>query len=169
MEGEFRKLEEVQLPSSLGDELLATQPQATAVRWGRIAVQTRMGNPTPPTPISLLWNGPTPSPSPTARPSRPPSRMAEVRWPAASQVQVRVESPEARLEDAIRIGLNVLRWPIGIAALIGLPSAVRSLIGLGRSFDVDTWWPSGPRSSRFPVVHLVATCPMGPVHHDHRT
>ena len=45
------------------------------------------------------------------------------------------------MRDAIRIGLNVLRWPIGIAALIGLPSAVRSLIGLGQSFDVDTWWP----------------------------
>lgn len=45
------------------------------------------------------------------------------------------------MRDAIRIGLNVLRWPIGIAALIGLPSAVRSLIGLGQSFDVDMWWP----------------------------
>ena len=45
------------------------------------------------------------------------------------------------MRDAIRIGLNVLRWPIGISALLGLPSAVRSLVGLGQSFGVDMWWP----------------------------
>ena len=36
VEGEFRKLEEAQLPSSLGDELLATYPEAQSVEWGRI-------------------------------------------------------------------------------------------------------------------------------------
>lgn len=45
------------------------------------------------------------------------------------------------MRDTIRIGLDALRWPIGIAALIGLPSAVRGLIRLGQSFDVHTWWP----------------------------
>lgn len=95
MEGEFRKLEEAQLPSSLGDELLATQPRANAVRWGRIAVETRDGGPDATNTDQLVveWADTLSLADRTAL----EASLAEwltVRWPAASQVQVRVESPE---------------------------------------------------------------------------
>ena len=41
VEGEFRRLQDAQLPASLGNELLAFQPQVSSVRWGRVSVETR--------------------------------------------------------------------------------------------------------------------------------
>ena len=95
MEGEFRKLEEAQLPSSLGDELLATQPQATAVRWGRIAVETRDGEPNATSTDQLVveWAD-TLSVNDRTALEASLTEWLSVRWPAASQAQVRVESPE---------------------------------------------------------------------------
>ncbi|MGB0510946.1 MAG: hypothetical protein ACPGGB_08475, partial [Flavobacteriales bacterium] len=95
MEGEFRKLQEAQLPSSLGDELLATQPQVTAVRWGRIAVETRDGEPDATNTDQLVveWADTLSVADRTALEASL-TEWLTVRWPTASQAQVRVESPE---------------------------------------------------------------------------
>ena len=95
VKGEFRKLEEAQLPSSLGDELLATQPQANAVRWGRIAVETRDGGPDATSTDQLVveW-GDTLSIADRTALEASLTEWLTVRWPTASQAQVRVESPE---------------------------------------------------------------------------
>ena len=45
------------------------------------------------------------------------------------------------MRNAIRIGLGILRWPLGIVALFGLPAAVRGLLSLGRSLEPASWWP----------------------------
>ena len=57
VEGEYRRLQESQLPGSLGEELLATQPLASAVRWGRIAVEQRnaVGEPTSTDRLVVEW------------------------------------------------------------------------------------------------------------------
>lgn len=45
------------------------------------------------------------------------------------------------MRKGIRLTLDLLRWPIGVAAFAGLPAAVRGLMALGQSLDIDTWWP----------------------------
>ena len=45
------------------------------------------------------------------------------------------------MRKGIRLTLDLLRWPIGAVAFAGLPAAVRGLMALGQSLDIDTWWP----------------------------
>lgn len=45
------------------------------------------------------------------------------------------------MRNTIRIGLNVLRWPLGLLALTGLPAAVRVVLSLAQSLDIESWWP----------------------------
>lgn len=45
------------------------------------------------------------------------------------------------MRKGIRLTLDLLRWPIGVVAFAGLPAAVRGLMALGQSLDIDTWWP----------------------------
>ena len=96
VEGEYRRLQESRLPESLGDELLATQPLASAVRWGRIAVEQRdaRGNPTITDRLVVEWTDTlTAEAKSTLEASL--TEWLRIRWPAAADVDVSVESPMA--------------------------------------------------------------------------
>ena len=96
VEGEYRRLQETRLPESLGDELLATQPLASAVRWGRIAVEQRdaVGKATSTDRLVVVW---TDTLSAEAKSTLEASltEWLRIRWPAAADVDVSVESPMA--------------------------------------------------------------------------
>ena len=94
VEGENRRLQESRLPESLGDELLATQPLASAVRWGRIAVEQRdaIGDPISTDRLVVEWTDTLTAEAKSAL----EASLAEwlrVRWPVAADVDVSVESP----------------------------------------------------------------------------
>ena len=94
VEGEYRRLQESRLPESLGDELLATQPLASAVRWGRIAVEQRdaIGDPISTDRLVVEWTDTLTAEAKSAL----EASLAEwlrVRWPVAADVDVSVESP----------------------------------------------------------------------------
>lgn len=94
VEGEFRRLQDARLPESLGEELLATQPFASSVRWGRIAVHSREDSDasTSQDQLVVTWSDTL---NPVAKTDLEASltRWLKVRWPSAQDVQVRVETP----------------------------------------------------------------------------
>ncbi len=45
------------------------------------------------------------------------------------------------MRNTIRIGLSVLRWPLGLIAVIGLPAAGRGVLSLAGSLNIESWWP----------------------------
>jgi uncharacterized hydrophobic protein (TIGR00271 family) len=58
IEGEYRRLQNAQLPNSLGEELLANHPEASAVQWGRIhsVEQASQVNPEGWSQLNVNWN-----------------------------------------------------------------------------------------------------------------
>lgn len=96
MEGEYRRLQASRLPESLGDELLATQPLAAAVRWGRIAIEQRdaVGHATSTDRLVVEWTDTLTADAKSALEASL-TEWLQVRWPTAADVDVSVESPMA--------------------------------------------------------------------------
>lgn len=99
VEGEFRRLQTAQLPASLGEELLATYPEAQSIKWGRIQGLDRD----------------TPSGSSTLN-------QLEVSWatPLEDDAREALENRltqwlEARIPNAAAVEVSVLPTPAGNA------------------------------------------------------
>lgn len=95
VEGEFRRLQDAQLPASLGNELLAFQPQVASVRWGRVSVKTRDDgeNSTNTDRLIIGWaDSLTAASKMTLEASM--TEWLQIRWPSAENVEVSIEAPE---------------------------------------------------------------------------
>ena len=84
-----------------------------------------------------------------------------IRWPRQRCGCPCGVSGNRAVRQGIRLTLGLLRWPIGVVAFAGLPAAVRGLMALGQSLDIDVVPLDCHHRHGGPVVQLVAPRAMG--------
>ena len=89
---ELRKLQEAQLPAGIGQEVLATHPDALSIRWGRINGRDRdAGEPSESLArLQVLWGTPL-----------PPEREAELEENLSNWLQARLDNAGAVQVDVM--------------------------------------------------------------------